>query len=80
MRIQVDAIKKIKIDKVTVWDSGAGSGDGKSSTANFISGMMKAVPPLGEVLKQAGMDIPSFLGTPAEEKAEVEAEHNDPTV
>lgn len=80
MRIQVDAIKNIKIDKVTVWDSGAGSGDGKSSTANFISGMMKAVPPLGEIFKQAGMDLPSFLGTPTEEKAEAEAQHGDPTV
>lgn len=62
MRIQVDAVKNIKIDKVTVWDSGA-NGDGKSSTANFISGMMKAVPPLNEVFKQAGMELPSFLGT-----------------
>ena len=75
MRIQVDAIKNIKIDKVTVWDSGAS--DGKSSTANFISGLMKSVPPLGEVFKQAGMDLPAFLGTSAdnesketEEKAE----------
>jgi len=61
MKIQVDAIKNIKIDKVTVWDSG-NSADGKSSTANFISGMMKSVPPLGEVFKQAGMDLPKFLG------------------
>lgn len=74
MRIQVDAIKNIKIDKVTVWDSGAGgNSDGKSSTANFISGMMKAVPPLGEVFKQAGMDLPSFLGTPTEEEKAVGA-------
>ena len=64
MRIQVDAIKNIKIDKVTVWDSGAS--DGKSSTANFISGLMKSVPPLGEVFKQAGMDLPAFLGSPVE--------------
>ena len=64
MRIQVDAIKNIKIDKVTVWDSGAA--DGKSSTANFISGLMKSVPPLGEVFKQAGMELPAFLGSPAE--------------
>lgn len=81
MRIQVDAIKNIKIDKVTVWDSGAnGSPDGKSSTANFISGMMKAVPPLGEVFKQAGMDLPSFLGTSAteEERAEQAAADNEP--
>ena len=40
MRIQVDAIKNIKIDKVTVWDSGAANSDGKSSTAGFISGLM----------------------------------------
>ena len=73
MRIQVDAIKNIKIDKVTVWDSGAANSDGKSSTAGFISGLMKAVPPLGEVFKQAGMDLPSFLGTPIAEKTEADA-------
>ncbi|MCL2754642.1 MAG: SPFH domain-containing protein [Oscillospiraceae bacterium] len=62
MKVQVEAIKNIKIDKVTVWDSGANGADGKSSTAGFISGMMKAVPPLSEVFKQAGMDLPKFLG------------------
>jgi len=35
-RIQVEAIKNIKIDKVTVWDSNNGSGEqGKTATANF---------------------------------------------
>jgi flotillin len=62
MKVQVEAIKNIKIDKVTVWDSGANGEDGKNSTAGFISGMMKAVPPLNEVFKQAGMDLPKFLG------------------
>ena len=61
MKVQVEAIKNIKIDKVTVWDSGTGK-SGKNSTADFISGMMKSVPPLGEVFKQAGMDLPKFLG------------------
>jgi len=61
MKVQVEAIKNIKIDKVTVWDSGTGD-DGKNSTANFISGMMKSVPPLNEVFNQAGMDLPKFLG------------------
>ena len=65
--IQVEAIKNIKNDKVTVWDSGAA--DGKSSTANFISGMMKAVPPLGDLFKQAGMELPEFLG---------KSEHSEP--
>lgn len=65
MQIQVEAIKNIKIDKVTVWDSmsGNGNGSGTPTTANFLSGMMKSVPPLNEVFKQAGMELPSFLGT-----------------
>ena len=62
MQIQVDAIKNIKIDKVTVWDSGANSGDGKTATADFLSGMMKSVPPLNELFKQSGMELPSLLG------------------
>ena len=33
--LQVEAIKNIKIDKVTVWDSGSGA-DGKGGTANFL--------------------------------------------
>jgi len=61
MRVQVDAIKNIKIDKVTVWDGGQ-NGDGKTSTANFISGMMKSVPPLDEMFTMAGMQLPSILG------------------
>ena len=61
MAIQVDAIKNIKIDKITVWDNGAG-GDGKNSTANFLSGLMGAVPPLSELFKQAGMELPEILG------------------
>ena len=40
--IQVEAIKNIKIDKITVWDTGAGA-DGKGSTANFLSGLMQSV-------------------------------------
>lgn len=67
MAIQVEAIKNIKIDKVTVWDSG--TGDGKTSTANFLSGMMKAIPPMAELFKQAGMELPSFLGTELQEPA-----------
>ena len=59
--IQVEAIKNIKIDKITVWDTGTGAG-GKSSTANFLSGLMQSVPPLADLFKQAGMELPDFLG------------------
>ena len=42
VKTQVDAIKGINIDKVTVWDNGGGAADGKTSTANFLSGLMKS--------------------------------------
>ena len=58
---QAEAIKNIKIDKVTVWDSGAKTEDGKNSTANFISGMYKSVPPLQEMFNMAGMQLPEYL-------------------
>ena len=57
---QVEAVKGIKIDKVTVWDGG-NSKDGKTATSNFISGMMGAVPPLQDLFKMAGMELPSYL-------------------
>lgn len=60
-RIQVDAIKNLKIDKITVWDGGKGE-NGKTSTANFISGLMQSVPPMNEVFKMAGMNLPEYLG------------------
>ena len=66
MKIQVEAIKNIKIDKVTVWDNGSGT-NGKTSTANFLSGMMKSVPPLEEVFALSGLTLPEFLGKKKEE-------------
>ncbi|MCQ2130599.1 MAG: flotillin family protein [Bacteroidales bacterium] len=60
VKTQVEAVKGINIDKVTVWDTGNGT-DGKTATSNFISGMMKSVPPLDELFKMAGMELPSYL-------------------
>ena len=71
VKTQVEAIKGINIDKVTVWDSGANT-DGKGSTANFVSGLMKAVPPLQDLFDQAGMALPTYLGKKAEEQKEEE--------
>ncbi len=71
VRIQVEAIKDVKIDKVTVWDGGS-KGDGKTATADFLSGMMKSVPPLNELFKQAGMELPELLGKETAEKTDGE--------
>jgi len=60
VRTQVEAVKNIKIDKITVWDSGNGQND-TSSTANFVSGMMKTVPPLNDLFNMAGLNLPTYL-------------------
>ncbi|MBQ4449166.1 MAG: flotillin family protein [Prevotella sp.] len=76
VKTQVEAVKGINIDKVTVWDSGA-STDGKGSTANFVSGLMKAVPPLQDLFDQAGMALPTYLGKKAEEQKEEEKDNTE---
>jgi flotillin len=43
VRTQVEAVKNIKIDKITVWDSGNNGDNGAGSTANFVAGMMKTL-------------------------------------
>ncbi len=68
---QAEAIKNIKIDKVTVWD-GTGSKDGKTSTASFLSGMLQSLPPLNDVFKMAGLTMPEIVA-PKEAKTETTA-------
>ncbi|MEG1859743.1 MAG: SPFH domain-containing protein, partial [Christensenellaceae bacterium] len=59
MKVQVEAIRDLKIDKITVWDGGSGNNqDGKGSTANFLSGLMKSIPPMNEMFEMAGMQLP----------------------
>ncbi len=61
VREQVQAISNLKIDKITVWDNGNGA-DGKTSTANFLSGLASSVPPLHEIAKNVGVELPQYLG------------------
>lgn len=75
VKTQVEAVKNIKIDKITVWDSGNGQGEnGNSSTANFVSGMMKTVPPLNDLFNMAGLNLPTYLkGAPEASAPQEEA-------
>lgn len=57
---QVEAISNLKIDKITVWDSGNNSHG--SSTSNFISNLFKSLPPLQEISEMAGFELPEYLG------------------
>lgn len=61
VKTQAEAIKNIKIDKITVWENGGSGKDGKTSTSNFISGLYKSVPPLQEMFDMAGMQLPNYL-------------------
>jgi len=74
VKTQAEAIKNIKIDKITVWEGGQGK-DGKTSTSNFISGMYQSVPPLQQMFNMAGMDLPKYLkGEDLESKDETASE------
>ena len=62
---QTEAISNLKIDKITVWDSGTGGEGG--STANFVSSLIRSLPPVHDVAKMAGVDLPDYLGSMKEE-------------
>jgi len=68
VQLQVEAIRNIKIDKVTVWDPAGGSKDG-TATSNFLSGLIKSLPPLHDVAGMAGIELPQYLGEIASEKS-----------
>lgn len=74
VKTQVEAIKGIKIDKVTVWEgggAGGSNGEGSGSTANFVAGLYKSVPPLRDLFDMAGMNLPSYLGSVEDVDGEV---------
>ncbi len=58
---QVEAISNLQIDKITVWDSAGGNGEG--STANFVSSLIHSLPPVHDVAKMAGVELPDYLGS-----------------
>lgn len=64
---QVEAISHLKIDKITVWDSGNGD---SSSTANFVSNLIKTLPPLHDIAGLAGVELPEYLGRTTPDKIE----------
>ncbi len=84
VKTQVDAIKNIKIDKVTVWEGGSNKEGEGNATSRFVSGLYKSVPPLTDLFNMAGMNLPDYLGekTPIpaakEEIQVIEAEVDTP--
>ncbi|MCH6551731.1 MAG: flotillin family protein [Planctomycetes bacterium] len=65
---QVKAISNLKIDSITVWDGGR-SGDGKTATADFLSGLIGSLPPLHELARNVGIKLPEYLGEAEDTKS-----------
>ena len=74
---QVEAIKNVKIDKVTVWDGGEGK-DGKTATAGFLSGLLKSLPPLEEMYNMAGLSLPKIVAPQKEGEQKEETAEEKP--
>jgi len=76
VKAQMDAISNLKIDKITVWDSGASNGS--TTTSNFIAGLVKALPPLQEVAAMAGVELPEFFGKLQKDSSSGQIDSNQP--
>ena len=57
---QVKAIQNLQNDKITACDSANGTQG--SSTAGFLRGLIGSLPPLHDLAKQAGIELPEVLG------------------
>lgn len=68
---QVKAIQNLKIDKITVWDSGRNGHGQNGSTADFLSSLIGSLPAVHELAKQAGVELPSVLGKVREGRDDV---------
>jgi flotillin len=54
------AISNIRFDKVVVWENGGKNG--RSSTADFLNGMAKTLPPMMQVMRDiGGVELPESL-------------------
>ena len=86
------AISNVKFDKVVVWDSGNGNGQGGNGASNFLRGLGSSLPPMLQIMKDVGgVEMPEYFGklmggelpeppdTPADENGESveEAESED---
>ncbi len=65
--VQAQAIKDLPIEKVMVWDSGSDEG-GLSGLGRRLVGVL---PPMHEVAKMAGLELPEYLGNIESESSQV---------
>lgn len=60
-RVQAEAIRNLPLEKVIVWDSGDGGG-----LSNLGRRFVGVLPPMHELAKLTGLELPDYLGKVAE--------------
>ena len=60
-RVQAQAIQDLPIEKIFVWDGGGKQG----GLDNLGQRLMGTLPPMHELARQVGIDLPAFLGKAA---------------
>ncbi|MFO8011774.1 MAG: SPFH domain-containing protein [Phycisphaerae bacterium] len=58
-RIQAEAIRNLPIEKIMVWDGGGENG----GMAGLGKRLVGALPPMHELAKMVGLELPEFLGS-----------------
>ncbi|MBV8350851.1 MAG: hypothetical protein JOZ21_01070 [Verrucomicrobia bacterium] len=56
---QMKAISNLKIDKVVVW---GGTENGKSGVSSLLKDLITGLPPVTDLAKAAGVELPAVLG------------------
>jgi len=64
--IQAQAIQELPIEKIIVWDGGGDGGRGLSGLGGRLMGVL---PPMHDLARQIGLDLPEFLGRVSREAA-----------
>ncbi len=71
---QVKALENLKIDKLTIWDSGNSSGkDGQGLISGLARDIMGTIPQMQDLAKQAGIQLPTVFGSMVDGKEVVGA-------
>ncbi len=73
------AISNIKFDKIVVWENGGSNG--RTNTADFISGLAKTFPPMMQVMKDiGGVELPESLIKFSGESSDTNGAPSEPNV
>ena len=68
--VQASAIKDLEIDKLFIWDAGGDS----NGISNLGRKLLGALPPIHDLAKQVGLELPQFLGRMGEGTEEAASE------